>query len=264
MANRRHSVRRASKPRHGRYNRGASQFVSRLLVMLAVVAAVLLGVAIFFRVQTVEVQGNRIYAPEQVAEASGVKSGDNLLMVNRGAVAGRVRAALPFVQEVSVGLILPDIVIVKVEESQIAGQVTGENGGTWYINTNGRVLGSSLEGFDGQLVEMKGVTLTKPAAGEEAEAVEGSEESLETALKIISAMEGTGLMEAITVVDTTETFDIELLCGEQYQILLGGTDEIEYKIQYLQVILEGLDPYQAGTIDLTFDQERVAYFTQWQ
>ena len=264
MANRRHSVHRSSGASRGRYSAGASRFLSKLLVMLAVVAAVLLGVAIFFRVRIVDVQGNRIYAQEQVAEASGVKSGDNLLMVNRGAIAGRVRAALPFVQEVSVGLILPDTVVVQVKESEIAGVVTGTTGGNWYINTNGRVLGSSLENFDGQIVEMKGVSLKKPKTGEDAQAEEGAEEQLETALKIISAMEGTGLMEKITVIDTTETFDIELLCGEQYQILLGGTDEIEYKIQYLQVIMEGLDPYQAGTIDLTFDQERVAYFTQWQ
>lgn len=264
MANRRQSARRRTAHRRGSQRQPNNGAFRKLLIMLAVVAAVILGITIFFRVRTVEVQGNAIYSSAQISGASGVESGDNLLLVNRATVAGKVKAALPFVQDVSVGLILPDTIVVKVEESQIACQVSAEAGGSWYINPDGRVLGSSVDGFAGQIVELRGFTLTSPEAGKEAEASEGLEDSLEAALTIVRQMDGTGLMEQVTVIDTEKTFDIELLCAEQYQILLGGTDELEYKIQYLQVVLDGLDPFQAGTIDLTFDQERVAVFSQWQ
>ena len=126
--------------------------LGRLLIMAAVVAAIVLGVAIFFRVRTVEVQGNSIYSWEQIANASGVAPGDNLFMLNREAVAGSIKAQLPYVQNVSVGRILPDTVVIQVEESQIAGLVEADVGGSWYINTEGRVLGSSLDNFSGQVV----------------------------------------------------------------------------------------------------------------
>lgn len=264
MANRRQSARRRASHRRSSQRQPNNGTLSKLLIMLAVVAAVILGVTIFFRVQTVEVQGNAIYSAAQISDASGVEAGDNLLLVNRATVAGKVQAALPFVQDVSVGLILPDTVIVKVEESQIACQIAAESGGSWYINAEGRVLGSSIDGFAGQVVALQGITLASPEAGKQAEASEGMEAGLEAALTIVRQMDGTGLMEQVTVIDTEKPYDIELMCGEQYQILLGGTDELEYKIQYLQVVLEGLDPFQTGTIDLTFDQERVAVFSQWQ
>ena len=45
--------------------------------------------------------------------------------------------------------------------------------------------------------------------------------------------------------------------------MLGGTDELDYKIWYLQEVLAALDSYQTGMIDLTLDQERAARFIPW-
>jgi len=264
MPNQRNTARRRSRRRSRANRQSNTGYFGKLLIMLAVVAAVILGVAIFFRVQTVEVQGNSIYASSQISEASGLEAGDNLLMVNRFTVAGKVKAALPFVQDVSVGLILPDTVVIEVKESEIAGRVKTAAGGIWYINLDGRILGSNLQGFQGQTVALDGFAVTEPKAGEQAAAAEEQQASLQAALDIMAQMEGTGLMDQITSINTEEPFDIEMFCGDQYQILLGGTDELEYKIRYLQVVLDGLEDYQSGTIDLTFDQERVAYFTQWQ
>ena len=100
MARYNRSARRRSKRRRQRqteYRRTGG--LTKLLIMLAVVAAIVLGVAIFFRVHTVEVQGNTIYSSEQVVKASGVEEGDNLLMVNRAAVAGRIKAMMPYVRD---------------------------------------------------------------------------------------------------------------------------------------------------------------------
>ena len=109
MANQRRTARR-TRVRQRRESQGG--FFGKLLVMLALVAAVVLGVAIFFQVNEVQVQGNKIYSAEQVAAASGVEVGDNLLMVNRAAVIGGVKAQLPYVHTVSVGRILPDTVVI--------------------------------------------------------------------------------------------------------------------------------------------------------
>ena len=265
MPNQMNSARRRSHGRRGRVHRQPNTgFFGKLFIMLAVVAAVVLGIAIFFRVRTVEVQGNSIYSAAQVSESSGLEIGDNLLMVNRATVTGKVRAALPFVQNVSVGLILPDTVVIQVKESDIAGRVKSASGGSWFVNVNGRVLGSNLDAFHGQVVNLDGFTVDSPKEGEQAAASEGQEDCLQAALQVMSEMEGTGLIGQVTSIDTEEPFDIELFCGEQYQVLMAGTDDLDYKIQYLQVVLDGLEDYQTGTIDLTFDQERVAFFTQWQ
>jgi len=263
MANQRRTPRRTSRKRVRQGDGTQTGFLGKLLIMLALVAAVVLGVAIFFQVNDVQVQGNRIYSAEQVIEASGVETGDNLLMVNRAAVVGSVQAQLPYVQTVSVGRILPDTVVIKVHESEIAGLVEADVGSLWYVNTEGRVLGSSLDGFQGQIVELTGFTVTAPVAGQQAVASADMAENMNAALMVLAEMEGSGLIENVTGINAEKTYDIHLYCGTQYDVMLGGTDELDYKVWYLQGVLEQLQPYQAGIIDLTFDQEGAARFSPW-
>lgn len=263
MANQRRTTRRPSRKRSRSGNETQNGFLGKLMIMLAFVAAVVLGVAIFFQVNEVQVQGNMIYSAEQIEASSGVEIGDNLLMVNRAAVVGSVQAQLPYVQSVSVGRILPDTVVIRVQESEIAGLVEADVGSKWYVNTAGRILGSSVDGFRGQIVELTGFTITAPAAGSQAVASVDMEENMTAALMVLTEMEGSGLIEKVTSIDTEKSYDIHLYCGDQYDILLGGSDQLDYKVWYLQGVLQQLQPYQAGIIDLTFDQEGAARFSPW-
>ena len=252
-------------PRHtGAHSGSRAAVISKLIIMLAVVAAIVLGVAIFFQVHQVQVQGNSIYSAKQIQDICGVEEGDNLLMVNRAAVIGKIYANLPYIQQVSVGRVLPDTIVIRVQESRVAGLVKGEVGSDWYVNTQGRVLGSSVDGFDGHVVNLTGFTIASPVAGEDAVPSEGMEENLVSALAVLEQLEGTGLLEQVTDINTDKSYDIKLNCGEQYEILLGGSDEMDYKIWYLQEVLEQLEDYQTGIIDLTLDTERAARFIPWE
>ena len=238
--------------------------VGKLIVMLAIVAAVVLGVAIFFRVHEVDVVGNKIYSAEQIVQACGVESGDNLLMLNRSAVSGRVYANFPYVQEVSVGRVPPDTVVIKVTESQIIGKLKSEVGDDWYVNTQGRILGKDTEGYNGRIIELQGFTVVAPAAGVDAVASDGMEDQLEIALGILRQMEGTGLIEITTMIDTQKSFDVRIVCGEQYEIMLGGGDELEYKIRCVLEVIDHLDPYDAGVIDFTKGADDEIHFKPWK
>ena len=238
--------------------------VGKLIVMLAVVAAVVLGVAIFFRVHEVEVVGNRIYSAEQIARSCGVESGDNLLMLNRSSIAGRVYANFPYVQEVSVGRVPPDTVVIKIKESEIIGKVKADVGDDWYINTQGRVLGKDTEGYDGRVIELQGFTVEAPAAGVDAVASEGMETQLATALEILKHMEGTGLIEMTTMIDTAKSFDVRVVCGDQYEIMLGVGDELEYKMRCVLEVIDHLDPHDAGVIDFTKGADDEIHFKPWK
>ena len=255
-----YASRRTRHHRQKPIDRPSSGMLSRILIMLAIVGAIVLGVAIFFRVNIIDVQGNVIYSADQVREASGVEVGDNLLTVNRAAINGKIQARMPYVQDVSVGLILPDTVVIQIKESEIAGLVQSDTGSNWYINTQGRVLGSSMEGFSGQIVQLDGFTIVAPKAGDDAQASEDQQENMTAALEVIQQMEGTGLIEQVTSIDAAKSYDLVLYCGDQLEIMLGGTEQLEYKIQYLQVVLDNLEDYQTGIIDLTFDVEQVARF----
>ena len=84
----------------GKARQVRSSALGKLIIMLAVVAAIVFGVAIFFKVNTIEIQGNTVYSADQIIEASQIQQGDNLLTVNKALAVGNIKAALPYVEDV--------------------------------------------------------------------------------------------------------------------------------------------------------------------
>lgn len=285
--------------------RPSSGVGGRLLIMAAVVAAVVFGVAIFFKVNTVEVQGNSIYSAAEIAAASGIQKGDNLFTLNKEAAAGSIKAGLPYVESVSVIRFLPDKIVIEVKESDSAFAVASNVNTTWLINSVGKALeqvsdsslpvetpaqpeqpsgeqvpsdeaqtetgteensaaqpGEMLEltqdGTTRSIPRILGVVVNSPTAG----AVVTSEntEALSAALAVIAQLEGTGILEHIETINVEKEYDIVLEYDGRYEIRLGGTEELSYKIDYLTVILDNLSDFQAGTIDLTFTDSSEARF----
>lgn len=285
--------RRKSPPRARRKSaaarRPSSGVGSRLLIMAAVVAAVVFGVAIFFKVNTVEVQGNTIYSASEISAASGIQKGDNLFTLNKEAAAGSIKANLPYVESVSVIRFLPDKIVIEVKESDAAFAVTTNVNTTWLINSVGKALeqvadstltdaaqgteapetgadesatGEEAEqtqdGAGQSIPRILGVVVNSPTAG--AVVTAENSEQLSAALAVIAQLEGTGILEHIETIDVEKEYDIVLEYDGRYEIRLGGTEELSYKIDYLTVILDNLSDFQAGIIDLTFSDSSEARF----
>ena len=230
----------------------------KLLIMAALVAAVVFGVAIFFKVGRIEVQGNTIYASDKIIEASGLELGDNLLTVSRATVGGNVKAALPYVDQVSVGRVLPDTVVISVKESQLAFAAATDTNTVWLISPSGKALERIDASLQEQYPQIIGVTLNNPTAGQTVTAVNQS--ALDAVLSLFSELDGTGILEHVASIDVEKDYDIVVQYDDRYTIRLGGTDDLAYKIQYLTSILAELSDFQAGTIDLTDAANKKATF----
>ena len=103
-----------------------------------------------------------------------------------------------------------------------------------------------------------GVIVTSPRAGAVVTATEPAK--LDAALSVIAALDGTGILDHIVSINVEKEYDIVLQYDERYEIKLGGTEDLAYKINYLTVILDKLSDFQAGTIDLTFTDSSEARF----
>ena len=333
-------VRRSGRSDAGK-RRPGSGVGSRLLIMAAIVAAVIFGVAIFFKVNTVEVQGNAIYSAEEIRSASGIQKGDNLFTLNKEAAAGSIKASLPYVETVSIIRFLPDKIVIEVKESDATFAVTTDTNTTWLINSVGKALeqisdsapdsaltaeptapdaeapgeepveqpventdsenagedeaqqpsenpdaasgeqtqqpsdtadtagrdtaaeasaaDNSATQADGKRIpRILGVTVNSPTVGSVVTATNPA--SLNAALAVIAELDGTGLLDHIVSINTEKEYDIVLQYDGRYEIRLGGTEELSYKIDYLTVILSKLSDFQAGVIDLTFSDSSEARF----
>ena len=321
--------------------RPSSGVGSRLLIMAAIVAAVIFGVAIFFKVNTVEVQDNTIYSAEEIRSASGIQKGDNLFTLNKEAAAGSIKASLPYVETVSIIRFLPDKIVIEVKESDATFAVTTDTNTTWLINSVGKALEqisdsapdsaltaeptapdaeapveepveqpaentdsenagedeaqqpsenpdaasgeqtqqpsdtvdtagrdtaaeasaadtTAIQADGKRIPRILGVTINSPTVGSVVTATNPA--SLNAALAVIAELDGTGLLDHIVSINTEKEYDIVLQYDGRYEIRLGGTEELSYKIDYLTVILSKLSDFQAGVIDLTFSDSSEARF----
>ena len=94
------AARRSRKTR--RRDRGRFGGLYKLLSVVLILAASLAGCVVFFRVDTVLVEGNGRYTDEEIIAASQVQRGDNLFTLNKSAMLSRILTRLPYVDDLSI------------------------------------------------------------------------------------------------------------------------------------------------------------------
>lgn len=250
----------------------------QLLTVTAVVAALVLGMSVFFKVETITVAGAETYSAWAIREASGISEGDNLLTFSKARASAKIQAELSYVDDVRIGIKLPDTVIIYIEEMDVAYAIESDQGDWWLINSDGRVVEQITTTEANSHTQVLGVKLEDPQPGNSAVAAdEVPEETLESgepvplsvtgaqrlssALQILKALEANDIVGEAASVDVTSLDDVTLWYGGRYEVLLGDTSRMEYKIACMNDAILELSEYQSGILDISFDTwtEQVGY-----
>ncbi len=248
---------------------------NRLLLHLAAVVATVLALtfssSIFFRVKHVTVSGCEKYSAWTVREASGIREGDSLLLLSHPGATGKIIAALPYIRTARIGIKLPDTVNIVVEEQPAVYSIRDTAGGWWLMAADGRVLERTDSATAGQFAEVMGVQLVSPTEGQTATAAQpeatgesqpqSGQAGLAAALQVLQLLEQNEAFKGIVSVDASDVSELELWYGTQYQIKLGGTNDLETKIQTMKQTLAQMAAYQSGVLDVSFRvwPDRVVY-----
>lgn len=248
---------------------------NRLLLHLATVAAVvialILGVTLFFKVDAdkILVSGNAQYSEWDIVQASGLKDGENLLTFNRSAAAARIRLELDYVESVRFGIKLPDTVLIEVNEIEVTYAVKDTKDDWWLISSGGKVVGRATE-EEGRIEPGKtlGIRIVNPQVGHSAVAdsdqpsvdadgntvpvIHTNAQRLTTALDIYQYLERNGILGQVASLDVNNMGDIQLWYKDQYQVKLGDSSQLGYKISMMTQMIAQMDDYQSGVLDLTF------------
>lgn len=246
-----------------------NRFLLQMITLVAVVLALTFVFSIFFKVKTVTVSGNVRYDAWTIREASGIKDGEGLLSFGGAKAAGKIRAQLPYVKEVQVGIKLPDTVKIEIVESSVAYSIAAQDGAWWLISAEGKVLEQIDPEKADDTTKIEGITLAVPV-GAQATAYEevgqnafgdavtvsvSGKDKLESLKQILQNLEMNGVMGTVTTVDVTQPTDLRMWFGEKYQILLGDGERIAYKIECMQAVFEQEQFLEPGSIDVSFTDE---------
>ena len=96
------------------------------------------------------------------------------------------------------------------------------------------------------------------AEGETLVSVVTAADRLNTALTIISCLEDNGIIGEVASVNVADLGNLELWYGQRFQVMLGDTMDINYKIKCLKSVVKGNDEqnslkeYDSGILDISF------------
>ena len=247
-----------------------NRLMVQLLTMVAVVVALVLGLSVFFKVENIQVSGAEVYSEWAIKEASGLKEGDNLLTFSHARSAALIKANLPYVDTVRFGIKLPDTVNIIVKEDEVVYAVKDQNGQWWLMNSDGRIVEMGNGSEASNHTQILGVVLDNPVQDERAVAMESvstetvpegetvpivtttGAQRLTAVLQILRALEANDIVGAAASVDVTRIEDIILWYGSRYQVNLGDSTRLDYKIACMNDVILQMSDYQSGILDISF------------
>lgn len=241
----------------------------QLLTVTAVVAALVLGMSVFFKVQTITVSGAETYSAWAIREASGISEGDSLLTFSKARASAKIQASLAYVDDVRIGIKLPDTVIIYIEEMDVSYAIESNQGDWWLINSDGRVVEQITANEASNHTKVLGVVLEDPKVGNDAVAADQVPEEtlasgetvplavtgaqrLSSVLQILKALEANDIVGQAASVDVSSLEDVTLWYGSRYEVMLGDTANMEYKIACMNDAILELSEYQSGILDISF------------
>ena len=247
-----------------------NRLLVQLLTVVAVVTALILGLSVFFKVETIQVSGADVYSEWTIREASGLKEGDNLLTFSHARSAALIKANLPYVDTVRFGIKLPDTVNIIVKEDDVVYAIKDQNGQWWLMNSDGRIVEMGDHSKASNHTQVLGVVLDNPVTDERAVAMEAvsmetvpegetapivtttGAQRLTAALQILKALEENDIVGEAASVDVTRIEDIILWYGTRYQVNLGDSARLDYKIACMNDVILQMSDYQSGILDISF------------
>lgn len=248
----------ARQRRHNRSRRVKGRFGALYICVCAllVMGALFLACVVFFRVQTVQVEGQHRYTQEEIIQASGVEVGDNLLFLDRYHIQRQIRSQLPYVESIRFQRVFPDSVIITVAESTAAAALQAQDA-WWLVNTSGKLLESVSHAPAGCPV-ISGVTLLAPEVGLKVIVSEGEQNRWDCAQALLTALEKRGQLSRLSYLECaagtlTARYDdtYTLLLPTTIEYACVNVDQFTYFLTLLDDVLDRQEEGGADRIDFT-------------
>ena len=241
----------AAKRRNRRRRRGRAPFPLRLLGLVVVAAAIVGALTMFFRIDTIVVEGSERYTEQQIIEAAGVQKGQNLVLMNKYNVKQAIFDQLPYVETVVVNRRYPDTLILTVTECTASAALPG-SGTTWLMSGEGKLLERTAQIPQG-CVKVTGCELVEPTVGAQAAFSDEDSYKFDRLLALLRAAEDKQLLSMIGSVELGDGTAITLTYLDRFTVRMPWDADLAYKLENLRTVVDVLENNETGTINLMTD-----------
>ncbi len=215
----------------------ASRIACISLFCVLVSLFVIICLAVFFRIDNIEIVGSSRYSKEQILSVTGIEEGLSLYEVGNSDVA-KLYGEFAYISHAEVARKLPDTLIIKLTEDE--GRYFAELYGEYFVLSEElRVLERVFD--RGELEEQGLIELVLPqidsaVVGYGMEFAQAVSERYVRAY--IDALESSPLYSKTTAFDLRDRFSLSLIAKNIYLVNLGNGDELGTKFTAVAGMLE--------------------------
>ena len=255
----RNQLRRRQNKKRKLKNNVRRALMALCLLVVLIAFGVTLSLTVFFKTETITAQGSGMYTEQEIIDASGINSGNNLLLLDEDEIAKNISRQLPYIGSVEIKKELPNTVYINVTDTIASYAIQNENGTYILLDINFKVLENASEQNPADTIMISAAEVSKAEPGS---TIVFSDESVQKRLKeIAQAVYNTGMIQA-TEIYTNGTNKNYVVYMDRITFELGSLDNIEDKIIRGLASCEKLDESGTnirGSLNLTIDKQ--SYFT---
>lgn len=232
--------------------------------ILAVVILAVLSTTVLFNLSKYRITGDTVYTEQQIIDATGVNVGDNLILMDAGAVKDRLIAALPYVDKVEVSRnIFTCALEIKLNPATAVANVK-KNDLYYLVSENGRIMDAELKTPDKNCVIVLGFEPEYAKSGDFLSVTdEGSRNMLTKLLRavktydeiddeneyeaqqkydcvfaLIELCNELGISEHIKTIDVSSIYGIKLSYDNKLTLELGDMTDAKLKLTVAKNLIE--------------------------
>ena len=255
------------------------------MLLCVIAAGVYLTVTMLFKISSIQVQtadGTQVaeaggYASEQILQALGVHTEENIFSFDPGQKSKELEKAFPMLEFIHVERQYPGTVVVQVTEARPTYAMQVE-GGWLTLSASLKILskdaaqpaglatlygGEPVSTTPGEQLDFAAApAVSSAAASESADSAASSETEAETDQRLeslntlMSALDSYGMLGDATRMEFADTEEMAFLYQDRISVLLGTLNELDYKLKLAQYVLlnqdgKGCAATDTGLLDLS-------------
>ncbi len=245
----RDEVRSINKKKMSRRRKLKKHILTILLAGVVMCVGLVLVFSLFFKINTITISGDKVYADKMVVDKSGIEIGENLFKVNETKLSEVLSKNLPYIKSATIERKLPSTLIINVEAAKEVGAVTTQKGFV-LLDETGKVLDKNASILKENVAVINNVKLKEYVEGEKV--VFTDEKKTETLLKLFEAISKVD-MQLLTEIDLKNVNDIKIKYDDRITFEVGSLTNIETKLARGLAALEKeneINSYSKGTLDI--------------
>ena len=235
-----------------RRRRGRFVFLYKLLSILVICGVIIAALTLFFRVDSVEIQGNQRYTVDEIRKESGVETGDNLFLMNKYRIANNLLNELPYIEKVRISRHLPDQLVIHVTECTTVLAVI-QNGSAWLVSPSGKIVEQTTVSDVSQYAVIDGFQMLSPSVASSLAMETALSNRHDSLLALLDALEKSSMLEQVNAIHLSDASILTMDYAGRFTVEFTYGADYAYKLQNLQAVIGKLESNETGTINLRVD-----------